>query len=138
VSRSSANTARASRTALLLWFVPPFFELPAVMLLSTVFDEVAREAIYGSPGTAVVLAAVLIVVVVGTVLAWVGVRGATSTVAAAALFVSAGLTGALLLGFLTRGAYLILAVLLAHSAVSIALIGRAVLRSDATPEGRPA
>jgi hypothetical protein len=108
------------------------------MMLSKGFDEVAREAIYGSPGTEVVLAAVLVVVVVSTVLAWRGVRGVARTVAAAALFVSAGLTAALFLGFLTGGAYIILAVLLAHSTVSIALIGRAVLRSATAPEGHRA
>jgi hypothetical protein len=138
VAGRSTNTVRTSRTALLLWFFPPLFELPVVLMLSAGFDEVAREAIYGSPGTEVVMAAVLMVVIAGTVLAWRGVRGVARTIAAGALFVSAGLTAALLLGFLTGGAYFILAVLLTHSTVSIALIGRAVLRSAATTEGRRA
>jgi hypothetical protein len=123
---------------LLLWLYPPLFELPGVLVLSARLDEVAREAIYGSPGTEVVLAATVIVVVAGTLQAWRGVRGVIRTVAAAVLFVSAGLTAVLLVGFLTSGSFPILAVLLAHSTVSIALIGRAVLQSTTTTQGRRA
>lgn len=90
---------------MLVWFFPPLFELPAVLMLSAGFGEVAREAVYGSPGTEVVMAVVLVVVVVGTVLTWRGVPGVIRTVAVGALFVSAGLTAALLVGFLTGGAY---------------------------------
>ena len=48
------------------------------------------------------------------------------------LFVAAGLTAALLVGVLIGGAYVIIALLLAHLTVCIGLIGRAVLPSAMT------
>jgi hypothetical protein len=136
VAAPSARTARASRTALLLWFFPPLFELAGVLLLCAGFEEVARVALFGSPGTEIVTVVVMVILVVGTVLAWRGVSGVVRTLVAAALFVSAGLVGALFVGFLVGGTYVvILSILMAHSAAFIALIGGAVLRSTPT-EGR--
>jgi hypothetical protein len=89
----------------------------------------------GSPATEVTVCAVLLVTVVGAVLAWHGATGATRLIAAAALFVASGLTGALGLSFFTGGALAVFGILMLHAAVSIALIGRAVLRSY-PPEGR--
>lgn len=133
----SARTVRTSRTGLLLWFVPPFLELVAVLMLIAGFEEVAREAVLGSPGSEAVLTAVLAVLVVGVGAAW---RGVTSVVLRAlvggALFVSAGLLAVLLVGFLTGGAYIIVAVLLAHAVLSVSMIGGAVMRSTTAPRGR--
>ena len=129
---SSVNAGGSHRTGLLLWLFPPLFELPVVLVMCSGFDEVAREAVLGTPGTQLALAAVLVVVAVGAVVAWRGAVGSARVVTAALLFVAAGVTGALLIGFLTGGAYVIIAVLLAHSAVSLAMIGRAVLRATPT------
>jgi hypothetical protein len=128
----SAGAAGSGRTALLLWLVPPLIELPEALMLAAGFPEVAEQAIFGTPGTPVVIGAVLVVVVVGAVLAWRRASGPVRVVVAMVLFVAAGLTAALLVGVLIGGAYVIIALLLAHSTVCIGLIGRAVLPSAMT------
>lgn len=118
-----ARKTRTDRFALLLWSSPPLGALPCVVIMCASFEEIARAALFGSPGTEIVIAAVWIVVVVATVLAWRGVEGTTRTAAAGALFVSVVLLTALLIEFLVKGSDVIgLAILMTHSTASIAVI----------------
>lgn len=138
MAERSAGHRRSSRTAIILWLVPPLFELPVVLMLAAGFPEVAEKALFGSPGTEFVLGAALVTLVAGAAVAWLSVAPpALRAVVGGASFVVVGLVIALLVGFLTSGAGVIVAVLLAHSALSIAMIGGAVVRGTATMGRRP-
>jgi hypothetical protein len=124
-----ARTARPSGLLLIVWGVPPLCELPVVALMCAGFDEVSREALFGSPGTETVIGVLLALFTAAAVLAWAGTRGPVRPVAAAALFVSAGLLIAMLVRFMAGGATPMLTILLTHSAVCFAWLGATVLQS---------
>jgi len=129
MAASSAGARRSSGLLLFLWFVAPLVEVGGVLLFCLAAPDLAEDTAFGGPATVIVAAGVLAVTVVGTALAWRGVAGAARLITATALFVAAGLTAALGVSFATAGILAVLTLLMAHSALFIALIGRAVLRS---------
>jgi hypothetical protein len=77
--------------------------------------------------------AIAVIALVGTVVAWRGATGMAGGITATVVFGAVGITATMALYFLiSGGAPVILAVLLAHTAFSVAMIGRAVLRSAPT------
>ncbi|WP_143162943.1 hypothetical protein [Couchioplanes caeruleus] len=120
---------------MLIWLAGPLFELAGVLLIYAGMPDVVEDVGFSSPVTQVMVLAVLVVTVGGALLAWRGVTGTARWVVAAALFVAAGLTAALGLAFITGGILAVFTILMLHSALSIAFVGRAVLRSSAS-EGR--
>lgn len=114
---------------LFLWFVAPVVELGGVLLFCAAAPDLAEDTAFGNPATQLVVAGVLAVTVVGTLATWRGVSGAGRQATAAALFLAAGATVALGVSFATGGILALLTVLMAHSALFIALIGRAALRT---------
>jgi hypothetical protein len=115
---------------LLLWLTAPLFELGAVLMIYAGLPDLVDDVAFGSPATPMIVGCVLVVSVVGTVLARRGVSGAVRLTGAVALFVAAGVTAALGFAFATAGVLAVFTLLMVHTTVSIALIGRAVLRSS--------
>jgi hypothetical protein len=112
------------RTAVVLWAVGPVFELPGVAALASVSPEVAADAIFGSPATEVILLAALLATLVGVVVAWgpdsVPVQARRVVVVLLAALV--GMTAVLASGFFVGGDRAAVGILLAHSALAIAMI----------------
>ncbi|AGZ43785.1 hypothetical protein [Actinoplanes friuliensis] len=125
---STASTASSRWTGLLMWLLPPLFELPVVVALCSGVPEVAREAVFGAPGTQVVVLLAFVASVGGFVAAARGTSGLVQAGIAGILAIAAGVVAALGAGFLTGGGFLVLGLLLVHSAVSIAMLARATLR----------
>jgi choline-glycine betaine transporter len=119
-----------------LLVVTAVVELLVVALASAGFDEVSDAAAFGRPGTTVAAVVIAVVALLATVLAWRGVTGVVRGVTATVVFVVDGIVALMALIFLIAGGTpIIFAVLLAHAAFSVALIGRAVLRSAPTGPG---
>ncbi|OJF11092.1 hypothetical protein EDD30_6756 [Couchioplanes caeruleus] len=135
MAASSTGARQRGGLALLIWLAGPLFELAGVLLIYAGMPDVVEDVGFSSPVTQVMVLAVLVVTVGGALLAWRGVTGTARWVVAAALFVAAGLTAALGLAFITGGILAVFTILMLHSALSIAFVGRAVLRSSAS-EGR--
>lgn len=133
-----APATRASRTngfALGLLLTTALIELLVVAFASAGFDEVADASPFGRPGTAVVSAAIAVVALVGVAFAWRGGAGTPRLITAVLVFIAVGIVALMALFFIIAGGPpIILAVLLALTAVSIAMIGRAVLQQPARPE----
>jgi hypothetical protein len=119
------------RTALIVWALGPVFELPGVAALTSVSTEVAADAAFGSPGTQITLFAALLATLVGVVVAWHPdiVPARARQVVVVLLAALAGLTGLLALGFFAGGARAVVGILLAHSALAIAMIAAFAYRS---------
>jgi hypothetical protein len=132
VAGPSVNAAKSHRLGLLLWLLPPLLELPLIVLMCSWFEEVAREALFGGLGTRSALAAVLVILLLGLAVAWRESASAGRVAMAVLLFIAAGVTGALMIGFLIDSSHVIIAVLLAHSTLCVAMIGRAVLTAPRT------
>ena len=130
MTHPSAGTAHGRWTAQLLWILPPLAELPVVAVLCSALPEVGRDAAFGTPMSQLAALLALAVAGAGFVAAARGVGGPAQGLLAALLAVAAGVVAALGLGFLAGGAYPVLGVLLAHSALSIAMLARATLRAD--------
>jgi hypothetical protein len=131
LAASSARTRSSSGFLLLLWFVAPLVELGGVLLFCAAAPDLVRDTAFGSPTTEILAGLVLAVTVVATILVWRGVSGALRWITAVALFIAAGVTVGLGVSFATGGILALFTLLMAHSAVFIALIGRAALRSPA-------
>jgi hypothetical protein len=131
VAASSARTRSSRGLLLFLWFVAPLVELGGVLLFCAAAPDLAQDTAFGSPATEILAVIVLAVTVVGTILVWRGVSGALRWITATALFIAAALTVALGVSFATAGILALFTLLMAHSALFIALIGRAALRSPA-------
>jgi hypothetical protein len=115
-----------------MWLLPPLFELPVVVALCSGIPGVARVAAFGTPGSQVVVLLAFVAAVGGFVAAARGATGLAQAAVAGVLSVAAGVVAALGAGFLLDGAYPVLGVLLAHSALSIGMLARATLRHPAT------
>jgi hypothetical protein len=133
VAASSAGTRRSSGFLLFLWFVAPLVELGGVLLFCVAAPDLAEDTAFGSPATEVVVICVLLVTVIGTILVWRGVSGPARLITAVALFAAAAVTVALGVSFATAGVLALFTLLMAHSALFIALIGRL----KATPSRSP-
>jgi hypothetical protein len=127
----TTTTATDRATASLLWLLPLLVELPLVVALGAAVPEVGREAVFGTPATQIAVLFAL-VAALGAVLT--AVRGATGLVQAAvggALSVAAGAVAALAVGYFD-GAFPVLGLLPAHSAVALAVLAGITLRQPAT------
>ncbi|WP_250000238.1 hypothetical protein [Actinoplanes sp. M2I2] len=114
--------------ALLLTTV--MIELFVVGFASVGFEEVADASPFGRPGTAIASAVIAGVALLGTAVAWRGSHGVVRTLAALAVFVAVGVVAMMAVFFIAAGGTpIILAVLLVLVAVSMGMIGRAVLQS---------
>jgi len=120
---------------LLLWFVGPLLEIGGLFMVFLGMPDLIDDMSLGSPTIQVLASCALAVTVIGAALAWRGVSGPTRIVVAIALFVAAGLTATLGIVFAFAGALAVFALLMAHSTLSIIMIGRAVL-SPSTLGGR--
>jgi hypothetical protein len=130
VAASSARARSNGRFLLFLWFIAPVVELGGVLLFCAASPDLAEDTAFGSSTTELIATVVLVVTVVGTVLAWRGASGSMRVITAVALFIAAALTVALGVSFATAGVLALFTLLMAHSALFIALIGRAVLRNS--------
>jgi len=128
---SSASAASGRWTAQLMWLLPPLFELPVVVALCSGVPGVARQAVFGTPGTQVAVLLAFAAAVGGFVAAARGIAGLAQAAVAGTLSVAAGVVAALGAGFLVDGSFPVLGLLMAHSAVSIAMLARATLRGSA-------
>ena len=129
MAKSSAQAARTSGLALMLLFTTAAIELLVVAFASMGFDEVADASPFGRPGTTAAVVLIEVTALVATVVAWRGGVGAVRGVSATGTFIAVGIVAMMALFFLIAGGTpIILAILLAHAAFSIAMIGRAVLR----------
>jgi hypothetical protein len=120
---------------LFLWLVGPLCELGGLFMIAAGMPDLMDDMAFGRPAIQVMAGYALAATVVGTALAWRGVSGVTRIVVAIALFVAAGLTATLGIAFLFAGPLAVFALLMAHSTLSIIMIGRAVL-SPSTVGGR--
>jgi choline-glycine betaine transporter len=137
VVRSSAGVTRTSGLALALLVVTAVIELLVVAFASAGFEEVSDASAFGPPGTTVAAGVIAVVALLATVVAWRGVTGVVRGITATVVFAAAGIIAVMALFFLIAGGTpIILAVLLAHAAFSVAMIGRAVLRSAPTGTGQ--
>ncbi|MFI7601529.1 hypothetical protein [Actinoplanes sp. NPDC049681] len=124
---SPAGTAGGRWAAQLPWLLPPLAELPVVAALCSGLPQVGREAVFGTPGSQVALLVAFLAAVAGFAAVARGVHGLTQALVGGGLAVTAGVVGALAVGFLS-GTYPLLGVLTAHAALSIAMLARAALR----------
>lgn len=135
--RSATGVSRTGGFALVLLFATAAIELLVVAIATAGFDEVAEASPFGRPATIVVAAVAAGIACVGAILAWLGVSGALRTITAVLVFVAVGVIAVMVLFFVIAGGTpIILGVLLAHAAFSLAMIGRAVLRSAPARTGR--
>jgi hypothetical protein len=102
-----------------------------VAALCSGIPDVAREAVFGTPGSQVAVLLAFVVAIGGFVAAARGITGLAQAAVAGLLSVAAGVVAALGAGFLLGGAYPVLGLLLAHSALSIGMLARAILRHPA-------
>lgn len=129
---SLARREPTGRTGLLLWAAGLVFELPVVAAAVSSFPDVAAEAVFGSAGSQVVAFAALALVVAGVAVAWLGSGGSgLRRGLAVLLWITSGLLAVLMAGFLTGGAWVVFAVLLAHSTAAVAVIGWLLARRGA-------
>jgi hypothetical protein len=130
--RAATAVSRTSGFALVLLSTATVIELAVVAALATASDEVARAVPFGRSGTVTLCVAGAVVAVVGAIAGWRGATGGARAVTAALVFVAAGLIAVLAVFFVIGGGLTLgLAILVAHATVSVAMIGRAVLRSGA-------
>jgi hypothetical protein len=128
---STASTATDRWSAQLVWLLPPLFELPVAVALCSGIPWVAGQAAFGSPATQVVLLFSLVAALGGFVAAVRGTAGVAQAAIGGALSVAAGAVAAVGAGFLFGGVFRVLGLLLAHSALSLAMLARATLRHTA-------
>ncbi|MCY1144064.1 hypothetical protein OWR29_39225 [Actinoplanes sp. Pm04-4] len=130
MGKPTSGTSRISGFAVALLLVTALIELFVVALASAGFDEVAQASPFGRPGTATVAAAVAVVAAAGAFVAWRGASTAVRVSVVTAVFAAVGVVALMALFFVVAGGSpIILAVLLALTAVSVAMIGRAVLQA---------
>jgi hypothetical protein len=135
VVRSVTEVKRTDGFVLVLWCLAAVIELGGLALASVVLNEVADASPFGSPATAVVAVAGVVIACVGGIVSWRGAGGVLRRVTATMVFAVVGLTGLMVVFFvLAGGPSITMAVVLAHAMFSVAMIGRAVLRS--APTGR--
>ncbi|MFI7543796.1 hypothetical protein [Actinoplanes sp. NPDC049599] len=126
----ASGRSRTSGFALLLLWVITVVELVVVAFASAGFDEVADASPFGWPGTAVVTAVIAVVASGGAVVAWRGAGAAVRNVAAVVVFIAVGIVGLMALSLMVAGGTAAgFAILLVLTAVTIGMIGRAVLQS---------
>jgi hypothetical protein len=131
MSRASARVSSGGRSVLLLWTFIVILGLVPTVMAGSVFGEVAASALFGSPGTQLALAGVLVAVIFGAGVA-MNSRGASLPVCRSTvllLSVAVAVTTVLAIGFFADGAYQIVGLLLVQSAIFIALIAGRVYRS---------
>jgi hypothetical protein len=133
------TTAAACRwVTSLVWLLPPLVELPLMVALGAAVPEVGREAVFGGPATRVAVLFALVAAPAGVVATVRGATGLTQAAVAGALSVAAGVVAALAVGFFD-GAYPMLGLLPAHSAVALAVLAGITLRQPSvSPAGRQA
>ncbi len=131
MTRTPASTATARWMATLAWLLPPLLELPLVAALCAGIPEVGREAAFGIPATEVAVLFALFAALAGFVAAVRGTTGLAQAAVAGALSIAAGVVAALAAGFLFDGAFPLLGLLPAHSALALAMLARAALRQSA-------
>lgn len=124
----SLRKKRPDRTFFILWAAGPVFELPIVALVISSSPDVASDAVFGSAGSQAVALLSLALVLVGVALAWKRPSLWPSRIVAALLWLTSGLLATLMLGYLTHGTWIGLAVLLGHSALATGVIGWALVR----------
>lgn len=128
--KPASVTSRTSGFALGLLVVTAVIQLSVVAVASAGFDEVAGASPFGRPGTAVAAGVIAVVTLVGAVVAWRGGVGAVRAITAIVVFIAVGIIAMMALSFLVAGGITIgFALLLVLTAVSMAMIGRAVLQS---------
>ena len=132
---TAAATCRWATT--LMWLFPPLFELPLMVALSAAVPEVGREAVFGGPATRVAVLFALVAALAAVICTVRGATGLTQAAVAGALSVAAGVVAAMAVGFFD-GAYPMLGLLPAHSAVALAVLAGITLRqpSSVAPAGR--
>ncbi len=126
-----AETSRTSGFALALLFATGLIELIVVGFAGMGFDEVADASPFGRTGTVIAVAVIAVVSLAGVVVALRGAHATARMVTAVVLFVAVGVVAVMALFFLIAGgAPIIFAILLVLTAVSIGMIGRAVLQAE--------
>ena len=128
MARSPASAAGGHSSAQLPWLLPPLAEIPVVAALCSGLPQVGSEAVFGTPGSQAALLIAFLAAVAGFAAVARGLSGVTQAAVGGGLAVTAGVVAALGAGFLS-GTYPLLGVLMAHSALSIAMLARAALRS---------
>ncbi|KXK59535.1 hypothetical protein AWW66_23630 [Micromonospora rosaria] len=125
--------ARTSRTLLLLLAAGPVFELPGASIAVGSFVEVADHAVFGAAGSQLVLTAALVTAVLTVSALWGESRTSAGfrRVVGSCSGVAAGLMAVLAMGFVVDAQWAVVAVLLAHCAVSLGVLGGLALRSAA-------
>jgi hypothetical protein len=130
VVKSASVTSRTSGFALGLLVVTAVIQLFVVAVASVGFDEVAGASPFGRPGTAIAAGVIAVVTLVGAVVAWRGGVGVVRVITAMVVFISVGMIAMMAMSFVVAGGTtLAFAILLILAAVSLGMIGRAVLQS---------
>lgn len=106
--------------------------LGGAALLCSVSADVAADALFGSPGTEVMLGLLMAVTVAGVVIAWRpdGVSAGLRQLAVLLLAAAAGLTTVAAAGFFAGGEYADIGILLLQSAIFIVVIATRVRSSQ--------
>lgn len=127
----TTTTAACRGMTSLVWLLPLLVELPLVVALGAAVPEVGREAVFGTPATQVAVLFALAAALASVISTVRGTTGLIQAAIAGALSVTAGVVAALAVGFFD-GAYPLLGVLPAHSAVALAVLAGITLRQPAT------
>ena len=137
VVKAASGASRTGGFALGLMFATAVIELFAVAFASAGFEEVAAASPFGHPGTAIVAVLIAVVALAGVLVAMRDGTGTLRLITAIAVFSAAGVAALMAFFFVIAGGTpIILAVLLAHVAISVGMIGRAVLQPAPSRSGR--
>jgi hypothetical protein len=116
---------------LVLLAVTTLIELFVVAFATAGFEEVADASPFGRRGTLIAAGLIAAVTVAGVLVAGRSGSALLRVITAVVVFLALGIVVVMALFFLLAGGTsIILVVLLGHTAVSIGLVGRAVLQSD--------
>ena len=126
---TSLKRATPRRSDALVLAVAPICELPGLAVVVSWSEELAARSPLASPGTQIALLACLAVIVVAVVLSWRAHPGRPVPRAMPSLlWVVTGALGALTFWFFTPGVALMMAILLAHSTFSTAMLATRIAR----------
>lgn len=131
MTETPASAATTRWVSTLIWLLPPLFELPMLAALCAGLPAVGREAVFGTPATQVAVLYAVCAALAGFVAVARGTTGLAQAAVSGALSIAAGIVGALAAGFLFDGAFPLIGLLPAHSAVALAVLAGATLRQPA-------
>lgn len=127
----TSTTAACRGTTSLVWLLPLLFELPLVVALGAAVPEVGREAVFGTPATQIAVLFALVAALASVISTVRAASGLTQAVISGALSVAAGMVAALAVGYFD-GAFPMLGLLPAHSAVALAVLAGITLRQPSS------